>query len=170
MPPTLRSEVGFAGLIPVSQPRRYANRTGDDLAQEISATRSGPTSGRTPTRLPRPGSSLPGLAGAEVFAECARRELAVTGETVSKRTAPARDELTAQERQIARRAQDGHTNPEIGAELFLSSRTVEWHLRKVFTKLGISSRCEPSTALPDLDGLGLWAWRSSAVISASRCL
>ncbi|MGH3257187.1 MAG: helix-turn-helix transcriptional regulator [Streptosporangiaceae bacterium] len=78
--------------------------------------------------------------GVDGFAERARRELLATGETVRKRTVEAAIELTPQEAQIARRARDGRTNPEIGAELFLSPRTVEWHLRKVFTKLGITSR------------------------------
>ena len=61
----------------------------------------------------------------------------------------APDELTAQERQIARRARDGQSNPKIGAELYLSPRTVEWHLGKVFTKLGISSRRQLREALSD---------------------
>jgi DNA-binding NarL/FixJ family response regulator len=85
--------------------------------------------------------------GAEGFAERARRELLATGETVRKRTAPALTALTAQEAAIARLAGDGRTNPQIAAELFLSPRTVEWHLRKVFTKLGISSRRELHEAL-----------------------
>ena len=87
--------------------------------------------------------------GMDAFAERARRELLATGETVRKRTVDTRDQLTAQEAQIARLAVDGHTNPEIGAQLFISPRTVEWHLRKVFTKLGISSRKELSGVLPD---------------------
>jgi DNA-binding CsgD family transcriptional regulator len=78
--------------------------------------------------------------GAAGFAERARRELQATGETVRKRTAGTDQQLTPQELQIALRARDGHTNSEIGAELFLSARTVEWHLRKVFAKLGITSR------------------------------
>ena len=88
--------------------------------------------------------------GMEAFAERARRELLATGETVHKRTVQTRYELTAQEGQIARLAGDGLTNPEIGAQLFLSARTVEWHLRKVFSKLGISSRRELGRALADL--------------------
>jgi DNA-binding CsgD family transcriptional regulator len=85
--------------------------------------------------------------GAEAFAERARRELLATGETVRRRTAETLHELTAQETSIARLARDGRTNPEIGAQLFLSARTVEWHLRKVFGKLGISSRRQLHAAL-----------------------
>ena len=92
--------------------------------------------------------------GMNGFAERARRELLATGETVRKRSVETLDELTAQEFQIARLAHDGLSNPEIGAQLFISPRTVEWHLRKVFTKLGISSRRELRTALP---GAGLTA-------------
>jgi DNA-binding CsgD family transcriptional regulator len=78
--------------------------------------------------------------GAEGFAERARRELHATGESVRQRSVEAREVLTAQEAQIARLAGDGLTNSEIGAELFISPRTVEWHLRKVFTKLDVDSR------------------------------
>jgi DNA-binding CsgD family transcriptional regulator len=78
--------------------------------------------------------------GVEAFAERARRELLATGETVRRRTVETAGDLTAQEAQIARLAADGFTNPEIGAQLYLSSRTVEWHLRKVFTKVGVSTR------------------------------
>ena len=83
-----------------------------------------------------------GHFGAEAFAERARRELLATGETVRKRTAESRDSLTAQEVQVARLAAEGHTNPEIGGQLFISPRTVEYHLSKVFTKLGVASRRE----------------------------
>ncbi|MFD2795858.1 AAA family ATPase [Promicromonospora vindobonensis] len=86
-------------------------------------------------------------AGADGFAGRASRELAATGETVRKRSAGAADELTAQEGQIVRLAVAGRTNPEIGAELFLSPRTVEWHMGKVFAKLGIASRRELAAAL-----------------------
>jgi DNA-binding CsgD family transcriptional regulator len=78
--------------------------------------------------------------GAAAFAERARRELQATGETVRKRTVDTRDVLTVQEAQVARLAAEGHTNPEIGARLFISPRTAEYHLHKVFSKLGISSR------------------------------
>jgi DNA-binding CsgD family transcriptional regulator len=89
--------------------------------------------------------------GAEAFAERARRELQATGETVRARTAETRDQLTAQEAQIARLAAAGRTNPEIGAELFISARTVEWHLRKIYPKLGIDSRRKLRAALAALD-------------------
>jgi DNA-binding CsgD family transcriptional regulator len=85
--------------------------------------------------------------GAEAFAERARGELMATGEKVPKRSAETRDRLTPQEEQIARLARDGRTSPEIGAQLFLSARTVEWHLGKIFTKMGIGSRRELRAAL-----------------------
>ncbi|WP_084512788.1 helix-turn-helix transcriptional regulator [Nocardia mikamii] len=85
--------------------------------------------------------------GAAAFAERARRELAATGESVRRGDIAAADRLTAQEIQIATLAGDGLTNSEIGAELFISPRTVEWHLRKVFTKLDLTSRKELRTAL-----------------------
>jgi DNA-binding CsgD family transcriptional regulator len=90
-----------------------------------------------------------GRIGAEAFAERARRELLAIGETVRAPATDTLDALSAQEAQIARLARDGQTNPEIGALLFLSPRTVEWHLRKVFTKLDISSRRQLRKALPD---------------------
>ena len=78
--------------------------------------------------------------GAEAFAERARRELLATGETARSRTDETRGVLTPQEAQIARLARDGLSNPEIGAQLFISPRTVQYHLRKVFEKLEITSR------------------------------
>jgi DNA-binding CsgD family transcriptional regulator len=80
--------------------------------------------------------------GAEAFAARAERELLATGEHVRKRSVEARDELTAQETQIARLARDGLSNPEIGGRLFISPHTVAYHLRKVFSKLDISSRSQ----------------------------
>ncbi len=89
--------------------------------------------------------------GMEAFVERTRRELQATGEKLMKRTVETRDDLTAHERQIAQLACDGLSNPEIGARLFLSPRTVEWHLRKVFGKLGIHRRHELADALAGYD-------------------
>ena len=88
--------------------------------------------------------------GMEAFADRARRELLATGETVRKRSVGTVDELTPQELHVARLASDGLTNPEIGARLFLSPRTIEWHLHKIFVKLGVTSRRELRAALPHL--------------------
>jgi DNA-binding CsgD family transcriptional regulator len=85
--------------------------------------------------------------GMESFAERAGSELLATGEKARRRTATTRDDLTSQERQIAQLARDGLTNAEIGARLFLSRRTVEWHLRHVFSKLDIQSRRQLESAL-----------------------
>jgi DNA-binding NarL/FixJ family response regulator len=86
----------------------------------------------------------------DAFADRARRELLATGETARKRTARTDDQkLTVQEAQIARMAHDGLSNPEIAARLFISVRTVQYHLSKVFTKLGIESRAKLGRALPD---------------------
>jgi ATP/maltotriose-dependent transcriptional regulator MalT len=87
--------------------------------------------------------------GMDGFAERARRELIATGEKPRKRRPDTRRDLTAQEAQIAQLARQGYSNPEIGAQLFLSPRTVEWHMRKVFAKLAISSRRQLDTALAD---------------------
>jgi DNA-binding CsgD family transcriptional regulator len=89
--------------------------------------------------------------GAPVFSERAARELLATGATARKRVDQTRDELTAQEAQIARLARDGLSNPEIGGRLFISPRTVEYHLHKVFGKLGISSRSQLAAVLADDD-------------------
>ena len=88
----------------------------------------------------RPAFDAFASCGVQAFAERARRELQATGEKVRKRDDSARAGLTPQEEQIARLAREGRTNAEIGAQLFIGARTVEWHLRKVFAKLGISSR------------------------------
>ena len=86
--------------------------------------------------------------GMEAFAERARRELQATGETARKRTiATGNEQLTAQEAQIARMARDGLSNPEIGVRMFISARTVQYHLRKVFTKLGIEI-AQPARSCP----------------------
>ncbi|MET0765248.1 MAG: AAA family ATPase, partial [Blastococcus sp.] len=89
--------------------------------------------------------------GVDAFAERARHELAATGETVRKRSVETSGELTPQEAHIARLAAHGLTNPEIGAALYISPRTVEWHLRKIFSKLGVSTRRELRHALPGVD-------------------
>lgn len=86
--------------------------------------------------------------GAAAFAERAHRELVATGETARKRRNDTRQDLTGQEAQIGQLAADGHTNSEIGTLLYISPRTVEWHLRKIYSKLGISSRRELRRALP----------------------
>jgi DNA-binding CsgD family transcriptional regulator len=93
--------------------------------------------------------------GIEAFGERARRELVATGENIRRRSVETRDDLTAQEWQIAQLAGDGLSNAEIGARLFLSRRTVEWHLGKVFTKLGVRSRRELRGALPGTELPGL---------------
>ena len=95
--------------------------------------------------------------GANAFAERARRELLATGESVRAHAPEARDELTAQEALIARMARDGQTNVEIGSQLYLSPRTVEYHLRKVFMKLNITSRRELAAALPERERTGALA-------------
>ena len=86
--------------------------------------------------------------GMQAFAERARRELRATGESAGKRTLDASATLTAQEAQVARLARDGLSNPEIGTRLFISAATVAYHLRKVFTKLGITSRTQLDRVLP----------------------
>ncbi len=87
--------------------------------------------------------------GAAAFGERARRELLATGETVRRSSPDTREALTPQEVQVARLAREGHTNPQIGAQLFISPRTVEYHLHKVFRKLGVSTRKELRAALAE---------------------
>jgi len=87
--------------------------------------------------------------GMDAFADRAGRELIATGEKVRRRGVATRDQLTPQEEQIARLAASGLSNPEIGGQLFVSARTVEWHLRKVYTKLGITSRGKLNSVLPN---------------------
>jgi ATP/maltotriose-dependent transcriptional regulator MalT len=91
---------------------------------------------------------LLGAIGMAAFAERARRDLIATGERVRKRGDEGRNQLTPQEEQIARLAMDGMSNPEIGTQLVIRARTVEWHLGKVFTKLDLTSRRQLRTVLP----------------------
>jgi DNA-binding CsgD family transcriptional regulator len=87
--------------------------------------------------------------GMTAFAARAGRELRAAGGRTHKRAVPAQSQgLTAQEEQIARMARDGLSNPEIGTRLFISARTVQYHLRKIFTKLGITSRSQLDSVLP----------------------
>jgi DNA-binding CsgD family transcriptional regulator len=87
--------------------------------------------------------------GIGAFAERARREILATGATARKRTPESSGQLTAQEAQVARLARDGLSNLEIGTRLFISTRTVQYHLGKVFTELDISSRSQLDRVLPD---------------------
>jgi DNA-binding CsgD family transcriptional regulator len=92
--------------------------------------------------------------GVEAFAGRAESELLATGEHVRQRSVETRDELTAQEAQIARLARDGLSNTEIGDRLFISQHTVAYHLRKVFSKLDITSRNQLARVLTDGAGAG----------------
>jgi DNA-binding CsgD family transcriptional regulator len=120
---SLRQEVARAHLLYGEWLRRERRRT--DARQQL----------RTAHRMLE-------AMGMAAFAERARRELRATGETARKRTVPTTSELTAQEAQIARLARDGLSNPEIATRLFISARTVQYHLRKVFAKRGITSRSQ----------------------------
>ena len=91
--------------------------------------------------------------GLEAFAGRAERELLATGERVRKRQIETREQLTAQEAQVARLARDGLSNAEIGARLFISQHTVAYHLRKVFSKLDITSRNQLDRVLPERAGV-----------------
>jgi len=121
-----------------------------ELLRGQIAFASGPGSDALPLLLKaamRTAHDLLAAIGMAGFAERARRELIAAGETLRKHSVETVTTLTAQGALIARLARDRRTNPEIGAQLFLSGRTVEWHLRKVFTKLGISSRRDLYAAL-----------------------
>jgi DNA-binding NarL/FixJ family response regulator len=112
----------------------------------VAATRERRVDARSPLRAAH---ELVSTMGAAAFAERARHELMATGESVRQRRVDARDQLTPQELHIGRLAANGLTNPEIGAQLYLSPRTVEWHLSNVFAKLGIASRRQLGGQFPD---------------------
>jgi DNA-binding CsgD family transcriptional regulator len=95
--------------------------------------------------------------GTEGFAARAQRELLATGERARRRIVETREDLTAQESQVARLARDGLSNAEIGARLFISQHTVAYHLRKIFSKLGVTSRGDLGRVLPDSSDAALAA-------------
>ena len=136
-------------------PRRSSGSVAPGSARSLPALTcctgsgcDGPVAGPARGELTRAHKMFAAM-GMDGFAERTGRELLATGTTVGRRAAETHDQLTAQEAQIARLARDGLSNQEIGAQLFLSTRTVEWHLRKVFTKLGVSSRGQLQQALGD---------------------
>jgi ATP/maltotriose-dependent transcriptional regulator MalT len=120
------------------------SRVRPELAREWLRREGRRSDARTPLRAAHEDFTAIGMVA---FAERARRELLATGEVVRKRNVETYDELTQQERQVALMARDGLSNSEAGGRLFISPRTVEWHLRKVFAKLEISSRKELRTVL-----------------------
>ena len=105
----------------------------------------------TPANNCGPRHEMLSSMGMAAFAERAQRELLATGERVRKRTAEVARDLTPQETCIARLAVDGLTNRDIATQLFLSARTVEWHLKKVYTKLGASSRRDLRVFMPSVE-------------------
>jgi DNA-binding NarL/FixJ family response regulator len=116
----------------------------------MSATEAKSDTTRGRVRIATGAKRIRTYLGGHVVADTTEpvRELQATGATVRRRQPDTRDELTVQEKQIAQLARDGLKNAEIGGQLFLSPRTVEWHLRHIFSKLGIHSRHELANALP----------------------
>jgi len=144
----LRPELARAHLLYGEWLRRAGQRESRDNESRDNDGRENP---RAAARAElRTALGMLDAIGMTAFAERARRELAAAGETVRKRVTADERTLTAQEVSIVRLAVEGRTNPEIGAQLFLSARTVEWHLHKVFDKLGIGSRRELRGALAQL--------------------